>query len=420
MPASSRDHVPLFTILIDGQELDPVEARLRPRDQDHRLAAPARRLHAQVGYPARPRATRSRRSTTPSSRSASRSRSSSAPIERADDPAAVQGRDRHASSPTSRPAACAMVVRAYDRSHRMMRSRKQRTFLNQTTSRTSSGRSCGEHGHQHRASTASGAPHDFVLQHNETDWDFVLAAGEAHRLRVHRRRHGRRSSQAARRQRREGRAQLPRRPAHVPPAHHRGPAGREGQRARLRLQGQAAVERTATSPQQVTEPGSRASMRGERSRGALARDRRPVVRAPGRGRRRWPRRCSTSSPTPTSPRRARARRPAASRPAPCSRSRASAASSAGTYRVAKAVHAITGGGGYTTSFSNSVGEHTILGAGRRRSAGADSVDSIVIGIVTNNSDPEKLGRVRSSSRPDRAGELLGPGHLPSAGKERGL
>ena len=27
-----------------------------------------------------------------------------------------------------------MVVRAYDRSHRMMRSRKQRTFLNQTIS----------------------------------------------------------------------------------------------------------------------------------------------------------------------------------------------------------------------------------------------------------------------------------------------
>ena len=43
----------------------------------------------------------------------------------------------------------------------------------------------------------------------------------------------------------------------------------------------------------------------------------------------------------------------------------------GTYRVAKAVHAITGGGGYTTSFSNSVGEHTILGQAGGGNSGAE-------------------------------------------------
>ena len=33
----------------------------------------------------------------------------------------------------------------------------------------------------------------------------------------------------------------------------------------------------------------------------------------------------------------------------------------GTYRVAKATHVLRGGSGYVTSFSNSAGEHTLLG-----------------------------------------------------------
>ena len=65
----------------------------------------------------------------------------------------------------------AMVVRAYDRSHRMMRSRKQRTFLNQTISDIV--KKVGSDSGISISADSSGGPLDFVLQHNETDWDFV-------------------------------------------------------------------------------------------------------------------------------------------------------------------------------------------------------------------------------------------------------
>jgi uncharacterized protein involved in type VI secretion and phage assembly len=93
----------------------------------------------------------------------------------------------------------------------------------------------------------------------------------------------------------------------------------------------------------------------------------------------------------------------------------------GTYRVAKAVHAITGGGGYITTFSNSVGEHTILGQAGGGNSGSSSVDSIVVGLVTNNSDPQKLGRVKVKFPYLTEQEsVLGARRVPAAGKERGL
>ena len=64
-----------------------------------------------------------------------------------------------------------MVVRAYDSSHKMMRTRKQRTFVNQTVSDIVTS-VAGEYGFNVE-SDSSGGPLDFVLQHNETDWEFV-------------------------------------------------------------------------------------------------------------------------------------------------------------------------------------------------------------------------------------------------------
>src|SRR5215207_9260454 len=64
-----------------------------------------------------------------------------------------------------------MVVRAYDKSHRMMRARKQRTFLNKTVSDIVS-QICREYGLS-ASTTPSGGPLDSILQHNETDWDFI-------------------------------------------------------------------------------------------------------------------------------------------------------------------------------------------------------------------------------------------------------
>jgi phage protein D len=66
----------------------------------------------------------------------------------------------------------------------------------------------------------------------------------------------------------------------------------------------------------------------------------------------------------------------------------------GTYVVSKATHSIQGGGGYFTKFVVSGrAPRTLLDL---LSAGSQKTwsDSLVVGIVTNNKDPDKLGRVR--------------------------
>src|SRR3954453_11166407 len=92
----------------------------------------------------------------------------------------------------------------------------------------------------------------------------------------------------------------------------------------------------------------------------------------------------------------------------------------GVYRAAKVTHVLRGGGGYVTQFSNSAGEHTLLGQVGSGN-GNGRVDSIVVGVVTNNNDPEKLGRVKLTLPSLGEQETSwAPIALPSAGKERGL
>ena len=82
----------------------------------------------------------------------------------------------------------AMSVRAYDRSHRCMRSRKQRTFQNQTLA-TSSSKVVGEAGISVAARRRAASPHDFVPAEQRDRLGVPLAAGAADRLRGARRRH---------------------------------------------------------------------------------------------------------------------------------------------------------------------------------------------------------------------------------------
>ena len=67
----------------------------------------------------------------------------------------------------------------------------------------------------------------------------------------------------------------------------------------------------------------------------------------------------------------------------------------GTYRVAAATHVLRGGSTYETRFANSAA-HTLLGSvGGDRGAGVPVFGAqLVLGVVTNNSDPDNLGRVR--------------------------
>ncbi len=93
----------------------------------------------------------------------------------------------------------------------------------------------------------------------------------------------------------------------------------------------------------------------------------------------------------------------------------------GTYRVAKAVHAI---------IRRRRLHHHVLELGRRAHAARpdrwrqrrpDSIDSIVVGLVTNNNDPDKHGRVKIKFPSLTEQESFwAPVLLPAAGKERGI
>ena len=64
-----------------------------------------------------------------------------------------------------------LLVRAYDHSHVLMRRRNVRTFQNQTSSDIVS-KLLGEAGFQSDCEP-SGEPHEFVQQNNETDWELI-------------------------------------------------------------------------------------------------------------------------------------------------------------------------------------------------------------------------------------------------------
>jgi phage protein D/phage baseplate assembly protein gpV len=94
----------------------------------------------------------------------------------------------------------------------------------------------------------------------------------------------------------------------------------------------------------------------------------------------------------------------------------------GTYPVTHAKHVLRGGGAFETHLSNAA-SHTVLdavggGNGRAPRIGAQ----VVMGIVTQNDDPEGMGRVRVKFPwlgPDIEGAWARIA-TPSAGKERGL
>jgi phage protein D/phage baseplate assembly protein gpV len=318
--------------------------------------------------------------------------------------------------PTFQAGHVAMVVRAYDRSHRMMRSRKQRTFLNQTISDIV--RSvAGDSGISVTAS-ASGGPLDFVLQHNETDWDFVWRL--AKRVGFEFVCDDRKATFAKPDPDAESVTLT-----YPDDLYHFSPRVTSVQQvAKVTVRGfdskaKQKVERSKTSPQQVTRAGiqrsemitafpngaleiagqSFASMEEADSIAQAALDQLANAYLAAEG-------ACFGDPRIKAGMKLEVK--------------GLGRKYSGTYRVAKAVHSVSGGGGYTTTFSNSVGEHTLLGQ-TGGSAGGATIDSIVVGVVTNNKDPEKRGRVRIKFPALTEKESFwAPVLLPAAGKERGL
>jgi phage protein D len=95
----------------------------------------------------------------------------------------------------------------------------------------------------------------------------------------------------------------------------------------------------------------------------------------------------------------------------------------GTYRVAAATHVLRGGSMYETRFATQAA-HTLLGSvgGSANASGPQFGAHLVLGVVTNNQDPDDMGRVRVQY------PALGPDTesawarvlTPSAGNGRGL
>jgi phage protein D len=96
----------------------------------------------------------------------------------------------------------------------------------------------------------------------------------------------------------------------------------------------------------------------------------------------------------------------------------------GMYRVAAATHVLSGGATYETRFANSPA-HTLLGSvGADRAGGGAPVfgSQLVLGVVTNNGDPDNMGRVRvryPALGPDAEGAWARVATV-SAGNARGL
>jgi uncharacterized protein involved in type VI secretion and phage assembly len=310
---------------------------------------------------------------------------------------------------------CALTVRAYDRAHLLHRSRKVRTFQNQTATdivkKIASENGLGFEGEP------SGDPHDFVQQDNETDWDFIWRLAERCGFEC---------------------------VVDDQVLHFRGPGGAgtvelewpgslTSFRPRLTAVQQVAsvsvfahdpktkqaIEATASRPEQIAQIGiDRAQVAGAFDDATMHVATEPVktaaegnalaqalldklangyIAAEGVG--------------PGNPR---------IKAGVMVQVKGVGSSFSGIYRVATSTHLLHGT--YETHFANSP-VHTILGAvGAAGPAQPDFSGQLVLGIVTNNNDPEKMGRVRVSFPALSADTESAWARIAavSAGKERGL
>jgi uncharacterized protein involved in type VI secretion and phage assembly len=390
MPETSRDHVPLFSIRIDGQDLDPVEANFVHEIKITNWLRMPDVCTLQVGYPAQPvgepfasldaskleigKELEVKMGSTGDSTTQTLFKGEIVTVEP----------DFHAGG-------VAMVVRAYDKTHRMMRGRKQQSFVDAKTSDIIS-KVCRANGISADVQDSVDV-HKFVLQHNETDFDFVSRLGKriGYELTVD-----------------QGKAKFgpPNRnaeklelsyPDDLRAFRPRITAVQQVQKVNVRgfdFSSKRSVVRTASSPQQVTEAGITRSSVASKFPAASLEIAGQSFTSSGEADK-----MAQSAINQLANAYLAAEGTCDGDP----RIKAGVLLNikgvgknySGTYRVAKSVHVIRGGGGYETHWSNSAGEHSLLGqASGNGGGGGLTMNSIVVGIVTNNNDPEKTGRVK--------------------------
>ena len=290
------------------------------------------------------------------------------------------------------PGSIELLVRGLDRSHTLQRSRKVRTFQNQTASDIVEkiAREAG----LDVDSDPSGDPYEFVQQDNETDWDFiwrlaerigfefVVADGLAH----------------FRRQSGETTPTELEWPGALRSFHPRVTAIQQVKEVTLATfdpKTKEAIDATASDPQQIsrigidrqavqhafddarvhiaTEPVDSHSEGQAVAQALLDKLANAYVAAEG---------VCDGNP--------------AIRAGTTVRIIGVGQAFTGTYRVAAATHVLRGGGMYETTFATETA-HTLLGnvgtTNTTSSAPAFGAQ-LVIGVVTNNRDPDDMGRVR--------------------------
>lgn len=312
---------------------------------------------------------------------------------------------------------CSLTVRAFDRSHLLNRSRQVRTFQNQTASDIVA-KVVGEAGLTPDCE-GSGAPYEFVQQDNETPWDFIWRLAERIGFEFvveDEVAHFRRPSA-------EGGVELewPKTLHAFRPRMTAVQQVREVTLLAHDAMSKQAIESSATTPVQIAQIGTpRAQVAGAFPDATLHVATEPVSSgaegdalvqalldklANGY--------IAAEGVTPGNPKIKAGVQVKVS---------GVGTTFSGTYRVATSTHVLRGGGGYETHFANSP-SHTILDSVGANGAGPPDLGAeLLIGIVTNNDDPEGLGRVRV--RFPAVGDAVESGWariaVPSAGKERGL
>jgi phage protein D/phage baseplate assembly protein gpV len=411
MPQTSREHVALYEVLVDGGELA----------QEHRDRIKEIRV---VDYLRLPDVCTINISFPKAEGIDSQPFTIGTQVEvrlgarEAQAPQTLFKGDVVSLDPVFGAGGCALTVRAYDRAHLLHRSRKVNTFQNQTATDIV-GKIVQENGLTFEGEQ-SGEPYELMQQDNETDWDFIWRLAERCGFEFvveDRQAYFRKPGGAAPVElewpttltsfhprmtavQQVGKVSLF---AHDPQTKQTIMAGADQpeQIAQIGVARDEIVEafdganvHVATEPVKSMEEGNAVAQ------ALLDKLANGYIAAEGSG--------------PGNPR---------IKAGAMVNVKGVGTSFSGTYRVATSTHMLRGGSSYVTQFANSA-THTVLGAIGNGAASAQPQfgAQLVLGIVTNTNDPLEMGRVRVNY-PALGSDVEGAWAriaTAAAGKERGM
>jgi phage protein D len=318
------------------------------------------------------------------------------------------------------PGGIELVVRGLDGSHTLQRSRNVRTFQNQTASDIVEKVLRDAHADLDVTTDPSGEPHDFVQQDNETDWDFIWRLAERIGFEFvvqDGTAHFRRQTND------EGPIELEW-PTQLHSFSPRVTAIQQVKQVTLAAHDpktKETIDTTAQSPQQLAEIGLDRQTISQAFDGASVHIATEPVASHGE---------AQAVAQALLDKLANAYIAAEG---VCDGNPKIKAGSAvevtgigqkfgGTYRVAAATHILRGGSVYETRFATEAAHTLLANVGPRGSGTSLFGAQLVLGVVTNNQDPDGMGRVRvqyPALGPDAEGAWARV-VTPSAGNARGL